>query len=124
MGSEMGIRGRYLSGHLHVQHYKRSSEDSGIYEIVTGSLSTPPCQYGVLNYDEDGKFRYHTQALDMKAWAQSTGNTDKNLLNFEDYGKRFLSKVFYNEAQDEFDRLESMKGLTGWERYGMGKDCA
>ena len=111
----------YLSGHLHVQHYKRSSEDSGIYEIVTGSLSTPPCQYGVLNYDEDGKFRYHTQALDMKAWAQSTGNTDKNLLNFEDYGKRFLSKVFYNEAQDEFDRLESMKGLTRYQRDQMAK---
>ena len=57
----------------------------------------------------------------MKAWAQSTGNTDKNLLNFKDYGKRFLSKVFYNEAQDEFDRLESMKGLTRYQRDQMAK---
>lgn len=111
----------YLSGHLHVQHYMRSSEDSGIYEIVTSSLSTPPCQYGVLNYEEDGGFSYHTQSLDMRAWAQNTGNTDKNLLNFEDYGKRFLSKVFYNQAQDEFERLDSMKDLTKYQRDQMAK---
>ena len=42
-------------------------------------------------------------------------------MNFEDYGKRFLSKVFYNEAQDEFDRLESMKGLTRYQRDQMAK---
>uniref|UniRef100_UPI000B002DA0 metallophosphoesterase family protein n=1 Tax=Clostridium sp. NkU-1 TaxID=1095009 RepID=UPI000B002DA0 len=67
----------FLSGHLHVQHYMRSRSDSGIYEIVTSSLSTPPCQYGILYYGDDGSFRYHTKSLDMKDWAKKTGSTDK-----------------------------------------------
>lgn len=46
----------FLSGHLHVQHYMRDEEDRGIYEIVTSSLSTPPCQYGVLEYRDDETF--------------------------------------------------------------------
>lgn len=37
----------FLSGHLHVQHY-RTSEDHDIDEIVTGALTTSPCPYGVL----------------------------------------------------------------------------
>ena len=111
----------YLSGHLHVQHYMKSAKDSGIDEIVTSSLATPPCQYGVLEYKKDGGFRYHTKALDMKAWAEKTGNRDKNLLNFDTYGKQFLSKVFYNQAQDEFDRRDVLKNLTRYQRDQMAK---
>lgn len=111
----------YLSGHLHVQHYMKSAKDSGIDEIVTSSLATPPCQYGVLEYKKDGGFRYHTKALDMKAWAEKTGNRDKNLLNFDTYGKQFLSKVFYNQAQDEFDRRDVLKNLTKYQRDQMAK---
>lgn len=111
----------FLSGHLHVQHYMRSDDDNGIYEIVTSSLSTPPCQYGLLTYGDDGSFRYHTKALDMKGWAEKTGNTDKNLLNFEEYGKKFLSKVFYNQAQDEFKRLDTFDSLTKYQKDQMAK---
>lgn len=102
----------FLSGHLHVQHYMRSDEDTGIYEIVTSSLSTPPCQYGLLQYNIDGSFRYHTKSIDMKAWANKTGNNDKNLHSFDEYGKRFLNKVFYNQAQDEFKRRDIFDDLT------------
>jgi len=111
----------FLSGHLHVQHYKRSHDDSGIYEIVTGSLSTPPCLYGILEYGAKGTFNYHTKSLDMKAWAEKTGNTDKNLLNFSTYGKKYLSKVFYNQAQDEFKSLNSLQGLTENQKDMMAK---
>ncbi len=111
----------FLSGHLHVQHYMRSDDDSGIYEIVTSSLSTPPCQYGILHYGDDGSFHYHTKPLDMKSWAEKNGNTDKNLLNFEDYGNKFLNKVFYNQAQDEFNRLDTFKSLTRNQKDQMAK---
>ena len=111
----------FLSGHLHVQHYKRSHDDTGIYEIVTGSLSTPPCLYGILEYGAKGTFNYHTKSLDMKAWAEKTGNTDKNLLNFSDYGKKYLSKVFYNQAQDEFKSFNSLQGLTEYQKDMMAK---
>ena len=102
----------FLSGHLHVQHFMREDEDYGIYEIVTSSLATPPCQYGVLRYGDDGSFRYHTKALDMETWAEEQGSEDKNLLNFEEYSKAFLKNVFYNQAQDEFARMENFSGLT------------
>ncbi len=111
----------FLSGHLHVQHHMRSGEDSGIYEIVTGSLTTPPCQYGVLDYGDDGSFRYSTKALDMEEWAKQSGITNKELLKFNEFGKQFLSKVFYNQAQDEFKRLDSLKGLTTGQKEQMAK---
>ena len=65
----------FLSGHLHVQHYMRNEEDRGIYEIVTSSLSTPPCQYGVLEYRDDESFSYHTQQVDMEKWARKHKRT-------------------------------------------------
>lgn len=111
----------FLSGHLHVQHYMRSGSDTGIYEIVTSSLSTPPCQYGVLYYGDDGSFRYHTNSLDMEGWAKETGSTDKNLLSFDEFGKKFLSKVFYNQAQDEFKSLDTFKDLTKYQKEQMAK---
>lgn len=111
----------FLSGHLHVQHYMRSHEDYGIYEIVTSSLSTPPCQYGMLFYKEDGSFHYHTKALDMKKWAQDNGSDDKNLLDFENYSREFLSRVFYNQAQDEFERQDIFDELTSRQKDQMAK---
>ncbi len=111
----------FLSGHLHVQHYMRSGSDTGIYEIVTSSLSTPPCQYGVLYYGEDGSFRYHTKSLDISSWAKATGSTDKNLLNFQEFGKKFLYKVFYNQAKDEFQTFDALKGLTKNQKEQMAK---
>lgn len=45
----------FLSGHLHVQHFMQH-DDIGIYEVVTSSLATPPCQYGVLGYMSDESF--------------------------------------------------------------------
>jgi len=57
----------------------------------------------------------------MKEWAKKTGSTDKNLLNFDEFGKKFLSKVFYNQAQDEFKRLDTLNGLTKSQKEQMAK---
>lgn len=111
----------FLSGHLHVQHFMREEDGYGIYEIVTSSLATPPCQYGVLNYGHDESFRYHTVPLDMEAWAEAQGSEDKNLLNFEEYSKDFLSRVFYNQAQDEFARGSNFSELTKRQKDQMAK---
>lgn len=103
----------HLSGHLHVQHYMNSDPEeggtTGIYEIVTSSLATPPCQYGVLYFEEDGNFQYHTQILDMDSWAKASGQEDINLLEFSNYRVPFLENVFYNQAHDQ---LEKIKGLN------------
>lgn len=103
----------YLSGHLHVQHYMNSDfeweagGDTGIYEIVTSSLSTPPCQYGVLFFQENGSFQYHTQILAMDSWARASGQDDLNLLNFSRYREDFLENVFYNQAYDELSKVKN-----------------
>lgn len=89
----------FLSGHLHVQHFK-TSESSGISEVVTSSLSTAPCQYGVIEYDEAGGFDYHTQKVDVESWAERTGQEDEELLEFNTYSVQKLQEVFFNEAYE------------------------
>lgn len=105
----------FLSGHLHVQHYKRSGS-MGIAEIVTSSLATPPCQYGILHYGSDGSFRYQSKIVDMENWARKNGSTVTDLLTFKEFGKRFLGKVFYNQAQDEFKRNDVLAGRSEEEK--------
>ena len=89
----------FLSGHLHVQHFMRNN-DIGIYEVVTSSLSTPPCQYGVLDYMEDETFYYYTRKVNMEKWARKNKSTDENLLNFDTYSPPVLKRIFYNQAYD------------------------
>ena len=89
----------FFSGHLHVQHFMRNN-DIGIYEVVTSSLSTPPCQYGVLDYMEDETFYYYSRKVDMEKWARKNKSTDENLLNFDTYSPPVLKRIFYNQAYD------------------------
>lgn len=89
----------FLSGHLHVQHFMRNN-DIGIHEIVTSSMSTPPCQYGVLEYMENEDFSYHTKQVDIEKWARKHRSTDENLLNFNTYSPPMLNRIFYNQAYD------------------------
>jgi len=95
-GWEIGL---FLSGHLHVQHYKYS-ENYDVDEIVTGSLSTSPCLYGVLKYFGPHEFDYHTESVDVTAWAEGRGNPDFNLQEFSTYADGFLQQVFYNQARE------------------------
>lgn len=93
----------FLSGHLHVQHY-RTSEDHDIDEIVTGALTTSPCPYGVLNYKGPGDFTYHTEKVDVSSWAEKKDNPDTNLQNFEEYADEFLQNVFYRHAKADLEK--------------------
>lgn len=99
----------FLSGHLHVQHAKRSEADRGIWEMVTSSLSTPACQYGNLIYRDDGSFSYWTQSVDVERWAREHNRTEEDLLEFNKFKEPFLRRVFYNQS---YDKLQVISGLT------------
>ena len=104
---EWGVR-LFLSGHLHVQHHKED-EQNGVYEIVTSSLSTPRCQYGVLTFRDDSSFSYYTQAIDIEGWAKKNNRTEQDLLQFEEFKEPFLRKVFYNQAYDVLSKVTDLK---------------
>jgi len=106
----------FLSGHLHVQHTKRSEENRGIWEMVTSSLATPACQYGRLNFWNDGSFIYETQAVDVESWAEAHGRKEKDLLKFDTFKEPFLRRVFYNQS---YDALEKIPEISEKERERM-----
>lgn len=87
----------HLSGHLHLQHYKED-KDSGIYEIVTGSLIMAPCQYGELRIMQDGGIRYQAKSVDVDGWAKKRSYRNKDLADFSSYSEDFLRKVTYRNA--------------------------
>ena len=99
----------FLSGHLHVQHTKRSEDNRGVWEMVTSSLATPACQYGNLIFRSDGSFSYWTRAVDVEKWARNHERTEEDLLNFNEFKEPFLRRVFYNQS---FDSLQTISGLT------------
>ena len=101
----------YISGHLHLQRIKKHVESPltegqyGICEIVSSSLSIPPCQYGIINWEEDGSFHYRTRQVDVESWAKRYQEEDPNLLNFDEYAARFLADVV---AEQAFKNLEAV----------------
>lgn len=97
--------GLFLSGHLHVQHYK-TSEDYDIDEIVTSALSIFPCQYGVLQFFGPDHYFYRTEKTDVSMWSQQRNNPDRNLQDFEWYADEFLQDTFYKRAVRELQEKE------------------
>ena len=101
----------YISGHLHLQRIKKNVRgpleegEYGIYEIVSSSLAIPPCQYGIINWTNDGSFRYHTKEVDISGWAERYQEEDPNLLNFKEYSSQFLVDIISNQT---FKGLESI----------------
>lgn len=108
----------FLSGHLHVQHYKRSEENRGIWEMVTASLATPSCKYSILTFRDDRSFLYRTRSLDVEAWAKKHECTQEDLLHFKKFQTPFLRKVFYNQAMGA---LNEISGLTESAREQMSE---
>lgn len=98
----------FLSGHLHVQHTKRSDGDRGIWEMVTSSLATPACQYGVLKFRDDGSFDYYTQSVDVEGWAMRHNRTEEDLLRFREFKEPFLKRVFYNQSYDQLQKINRL----------------
>ncbi|MCI8837740.1 MAG: metallophosphoesterase [Hungatella sp.] len=108
--------GLYLSGHLHVQHYK-SSKRYRIDEIVTSALSVAPCQYGILQFFGPENYYYVTETTNVTEWAERKGNPDRNLQDFDQYADEFLQNVFYNKAKTELQG----QGLSPEEIHGMAE---
>lgn len=87
----------HLSGHLHLQHYKED-EDSGIHEIVTGSLVMAPCQYGVMKIWNNGDIVYDAKSVDVDGWAERNSYKNRDLADFKTFSQNFLSQVTYRKA--------------------------
>lgn len=93
----------HLSGHLHLQHHMQD-EDSGICEVVTGSLVMAPCRYGVLKIWNDGTLQYDAQSVDVDGWAKRNSYRNPALADFKDYSEHFLGQVAYNNATRDLRR--------------------
>ena len=109
-----------LSGHVHIQDIK-SSEDEGskqIYDIATSALSVYPMQYGVLKFNKTQGFDYSTSSVDVENWAKESGNSDENIINFEEYAKTYFADISYNKAYDELTKVGS---YSEHEKEGMAK---
>lgn len=111
----------YISGHLHLQRIQQhrsepGAEEYGICEIVSDAISIPPCQYGMISWDESGAITYETQQVDVSSWAERTGQTDENLLDFDTYQKRHVREVIRDQILEQTDGVpesaaESMADL-------------
>lgn len=114
----------YISGHLHLQRVKKNVESPldegkyGIHEIVSSSLSIPPCQYGMINWTEDGSFRYHTKEVDISGWAERYQEEDPNLLNFKEYSSRFLIETISSQTFKGLESIPEERKLEMAELYG------
>ena len=75
----------HLSGHIHAQ----SIVNGSVPEIVTSSLAVSPIQYGVLEYTEEF-LSYNVAQVDVSGWAEATGSTDPNLLDFSRYAQNYF----------------------------------
>ncbi len=96
----------FFSGHLHVQRIRKHKSEPGvpdeaygIQEIITDALSIPPCQYGLITWEEDGSITYATQAVDVPAWARKTGSTDPNLLDFEAWSSEYIQELIIDQIR-------------------------
>lgn len=98
----------FLSGHLHVQHTKQSEDGRGIWEMVTSSLATPACQFGILSYWHGGSFAYRTAQLDVQDWAKRHNRKEQDLLEFDRFKGPFLRRVFYNQSYDALSRIDTL----------------
>ena len=100
-----------LSGHIHMQH--TAASENGLPEIVTSSLAVSPCQYGVLSI-AGGAAQYHTEAVDVAAWARAAGKTDENLLHFRQYAASFFAGTMLRRAAAQLGSEPDASAMTTW----------
>lgn len=94
----------YISGHLHLQRAKKhkrepSDEEYGIQEIVSDAVSIPPCQYGIVRWQENGDIYFSTHQTDVAAWALKNGIRDENLLDFPAYRETFIRQIIGDQIK-------------------------
>lgn len=101
----------YISGHLHLQRVKKHKkepgvEEYGIYEIVSDAFSIPPCQFGVVSWQEDGIIDYRTRQTDVSAWAARNDCLDENLLDFSGYQREYIHQLIKEQISQATSGLE------------------
>ena len=94
----------FLSGHLHVQRIRKHKAEPGvaddaygIQEIITDAMSIPPCQYGVLQWQEDGSMEYSTESVDVSVWAKRTEQENTDLLDFVGWSEHYIQKLIADQ---------------------------
>ena len=100
-----------LSGHLHMQH--TLAPEGKTPEIVTSSLAVSPCQYGVIEIDEE-QAHYSTQIVDVSAWAKSNGRDDPNLLSFKQYSAGFFAITSIKQAAAHLSNDPDPSAMATW----------
>lgn len=115
----------FFSGHLHLQRIKKYKFEPGvpddaysINEIVSGSLAIAPNLYGVLKWTEQGSIEYQTKSADISSWAEKSGSTDENLLNFKQYSDSFLNGTVEDQISSKMsslpkEQIDAMSQLYG-----------
>lgn len=97
----------YISGHLHAARTRKNmtepgmpKEVYGIHEQVNSALCVPPCQYGILNWNIAGEMEYEIRQVDVDGWAARHGETDENLLHFQEYSQKWFYQVIGGQVQE------------------------
>lgn len=96
-----------VSGHLHAQRIKKHKTEPGteeteygITEIVLGPYSIPPCEYGILEWGEDGSMEFSTAEADVERWAAEQGLEDEFLLSFSEEAPELTKQVIRFQMRD------------------------
>lgn len=96
----------FFSGHLHVQRIRKHKSEPGvpdeaygIQEIITDSISIPPCQYGMITWKEDGAIEYATRSVDVSAWAAENAIDNPDLLDFETWSQHYIEKLITDQIR-------------------------
>lgn len=84
-----------LSGHIHMQHMRKSKLD--MWDIATSALSVSPNQYGMVILSDES-LTYRTEVVDVSAWAREQEMDDPNLLSFADYAEGFFKDTARRQA--------------------------
>lgn len=98
-----------LSGHIHMQH--TNVTNAGIWDIATSSLAVSPNQYGVLTISESG-LSYHTEPVEVSAWASAMDLDDPNLLDFSTYSEEFFKATARRQALSVISQDECPEQLA------------
>jgi UDP-2,3-diacylglucosamine pyrophosphatase LpxH len=115
----------YISGHLHLQRTKKHKPEPGesgeayhISEVVADSFAISPCRYGILKWTEDERLVYTTKETDVERWAKGAGISDENLLQFKEYGTKFLIEVVSSQVSERIKNLPDEQVEKMAELYG------
>ncbi|MBR3343892.1 MAG: metallophosphoesterase [Solobacterium sp.] len=119
-----------LSGHSHLQHV---SQEDGLTDICTGSMSVYPLRYGILNIDKEGNAIYSKDHLDLlqdEAYERFTVRTREQTADLledrdipDDLKKKMadfavdMNTAYFSGELDPETDYRSMEEWKLWEQY-------